>query len=81
MFRSQDHRQGATLSLLKSLFKTSYRLLSLYNPGSVAACLYWADVSLIICVQNSSNVNTLDIFTILLTIYLINIIYITDMLS
>jgi len=37
-------------------------------------------VSLIICVQNSANVNTLDIITILLTIYSINIIYITDML-
>jgi len=39
MFRSKDHPQGATLSLLKSLLKISYRLLPLYNPGSVAACL------------------------------------------
>jgi hypothetical protein len=36
MFRTKDHPQGATLSLLKSLLKTSYWLLSLYNPGSVA---------------------------------------------
>jgi len=37
MFRYKDHPQGATLSLLKSLLKTNYLLLSLYNPGSVAA--------------------------------------------
>jgi hypothetical protein len=30
--------QRATPSLLNSLLKTSYLLLSLYNPGSVAAC-------------------------------------------
>jgi len=63
MFRSKNHPQGATLSLLKSLLKTS--------------CI--SPVSLIIYLQNSANVNTLDIITILLTIYLINIIYITDM--
>jgi len=40
MFRSKDHPQGAaTLSLLKSLLNTSYWSLSLYNSGSVAACL------------------------------------------
>jgi len=33
MFRSKDHPQGATLSLLKSLLKTSYGLLSLYDPA------------------------------------------------
>jgi len=39
MFRSKDYPQGATFSLLKSLLKTSYLLLSLYNPDSVAECL------------------------------------------
>jgi hypothetical protein len=39
MFRPKDHPQGATLSLLKSLLKTSYWLLALYNTVSGAACL------------------------------------------
>jgi len=51
MFRSKDHPEGATLSLL--IVTDWFR---------------------------SDNVNTLDIITILLTLYLIKIIYITDML-
>jgi len=35
MFRSKDRPQGATFSLLKSLLKTSYRLLCLIDSISL----------------------------------------------